>query len=194
MSNCLFISNKNLNILNSGEELKETLENEKTYLLKYLADRLSMLRQDSTKIRELIHTNSRNDYLNVKSIDIAEEFLKLFEKFFSKAENTYLTPFIQTLQNSDYLRDCFQLAICLGKHDVDSCLDQIEANKNDKEFSFDQQHERNELYTQMLKRVFFLIVDLKKASSKEIKRFLNTLLKDRNMRIVSSSYKVSYLL
>jgi len=95
------------------------------------------------------------------------------------------------LKDSDYLRDTFQLAICLGNHDPHACLDQIEANKNsDEEFDQETAQYRSKLYSKMLKRVFFLIFDLERATSKEIKRFLNSFLKEKDLRVVSSAYKV----
>lgn len=178
-----------------GEELNQILTQEKKYLLKYLSEKLTQLKSNSGShidMKALIQTNSRLQYASMESWSLVEDFLGLFDKFFSETENDFVRPFLKQVQETDYLRDSFQLAICLGRYDIDACLEQIEENKNNGEdFSFDEQYRRNQLYNGLLKRVFFLIIDTKsrQGSNKEVKRLLNSFLKEKNLRIVSSSYK-----
>lgn len=177
-----------------GEELNQILTQEKKYLLKYLSEKLTQLKSNSDHMdmKALIQTSSRLQYASMESWSLVEDFLGLFDKFFSETENDFVRPFLKQVQETDYLRDSFQLAICLGRYDIDACLEQIEENKNNGEdFSFDEQYRRNQLYNGLLKRVFFLIIDAKsrQGSNKEVKRLLNSFLKEKNLRIVSSSYK-----
>ena len=185
--------------ITKGEELSQILTQEKKYLLKYLNEKMTQLRPNyqtdmaSLDMKELVYNNSRSQYASMQSFALIEDFLGLFDKFYAETENDYVKPFLKQVQENDYLRDSFQLAICLGKYDIDSCLKQIEENKNNSEdFTFDEQFHRNQLYNGLLKRVFFLIIDTKKrqGSNKEVKRLLNTFLKEKSLRIVSSSYKV----
>lgn len=177
--------------------MKQTFDQEKKILNKYFSDHLASLRSqslasfdpESSIIQNLIHTNSRSSYLNTPSIELIENFLGVFEKIFNETELSYVSPFLKSLQESDYLRDSFQLAICLGKHDIDACLTQIEFNKNNTDFESDQIQYRNEMYKKLLKRVFFLIFDMSSATNKEIRNFFNAFLKQKDLRIVSSSYK-----
>lgn len=140
-------------------------------------------------IQELIHTNSSKEYLNESSTSLVQEFISLFEKILTRNEYPDVKNFLEIINENKFMRDCFQLAICIGKHDIDSCLKQIAFNKSEPGLEWDEARERNEQYNNLLKRIFFLIIDMKKASTKEIKRFLGMFLKEKNLRIVNSSYK-----
>jgi len=185
----LFFSNNKKNFI--AEQLKHTLDQEKKYLLKYFTEKLISLRNKSSTTEALLSTQSALAYTSTPSIELVKTFLSLFIKLYDHTEFNQISPFMEMLQESDYLRDTFQLAICLGSHDLSSCLDQIQVNLNsDEEFEDEMAQYRKKLYSKMLKRVFFLLFDIKQATSKEIKRFLNSFLKEKDLRVVSSAYKV----
>ena len=138
----------------------------------------------------LMQTDSRLAYLKASSIDVFECLLGLFRRLLGRIEINTVFNFLTELQESDCLRDSFQLAICLGQQDLDACLAQININRANKNFDRKQLEYRNEYYNGLLKRLFNYIIDLKHDSNKEVKRFLNPILKEKHLRIVSSSYNV----
>lgn len=170
---------------NVDTEFKIVFQNEKTWLFKKLNEKLLMYqtRQDSDDNSTQLQIKSSLSYLKSNSIDIVGDLLGLFEKLLDKGEYYYMNDFLTLLKESQYLRDCFQLAICLGKHDLNVCLKQIEAGLSDDENEFYVK------YKSLLKRLFFLIIDTKSKSNREVKRFLNKYLRDRNLKIVNLTYK-----
>ena len=137
-------------------------------------------------------TVSRLGYLSATSTDIISEFLFLFENLMNKADFDYIKEFLNELKSHQFLRDCFQLCICLGKHDLDLCLLEMNANKK-------ADSKNSAKYTRVLKNLFNFIMDTKhptanwsNAQSKEFLKslsFLNQTLNERNLKLVPVSYK-----
>ncbi|CAF0865248.1 unnamed protein product [Brachionus calyciflorus] len=148
-------------------EIKEFYKNEKIYLMK-----------------KLEKYGPNYQYLQSDSIEIIQDFLYLFENLLDKNEYYYINDFLGVIKDSPCLRDCFQLAICLGKHELNESLDQIEKNMNDSE---------NEgfyhKYKGLLKRLFFLILEKNSKTNRELKRMFNKFLREKGLKIVDSSYK-----
>ena len=49
------------------------------------------------------------------AVDFVDGFIGLFKKMLNPEEFKFVEDFLLVLKESVYLRDCFQLAICLGK-------------------------------------------------------------------------------
>ena len=133
--------------------------------------------------------NSRLSYLSSNSIDIIADFLGLFENLMNRSDFDYIRDFLNELKNCQFLRDCFQLCICLGKNDLDLCLNQLNANKKTDPKS-------NGRYTKVLKNLFNFIIDSNHPANSFRKKdflkslsFLDEILKDRNLKLVQISYK-----
>ena len=89
------------------DDWNKSLEQEKKFLMKNLSERFEMMK-----------TNEPS-YLNKNSFDLITDLILLFEKFFSKNELNNISSFLRVVQQTNYLRDCFQLAICFAKNDLD---------------------------------------------------------------------------
>ena len=132
--------------------------------------------------------NSRLNYLSTSSMDIIADFLVLFEKLMNKSDFDYIREFLDELKRCQFLRDCFQLCICLGKSDLDLCLNQMNVHKK-----IDPKN--NGKYVRVLKNLFNFIIEprqLRNGSSKEFLKmlsFMNDSLKERNLKLVPISYK-----
>lgn len=88
------------------DDWDKSLEQEKKFLLKNLSERFQMMKTNDSS------------YLNKNSFDLISDLLLLFEKFFSKTELNNISSFLKVVQQTSYLRDCLQLAICFGKNDL----------------------------------------------------------------------------
>lgn len=121
-------------------------------------------------------------------MDIIADFLVLFEKLMNKSDFDYIREFLDELKRCQFLRDCFQLCICLGKSDLDLCLNQMNVHKK-----IDPKN--NGKYVRVLKNLFNFIIEprqLRNGSSKEFLKmlsFMNDSLKERNLKLVPISYK-----
>lgn len=90
-----------------NDDFKVVMENEKRWLFKQLDDRLKLIKDPLAQ--------SSFKFLQTPSVDIVENLLSLFPKLLSKPDELkFVTNFLMVLKESAYLRDCFQLAICLG--------------------------------------------------------------------------------
>ena len=133
-------------------------------------------------------TNSRLSYLSTSSMDIIADFLVLFEKLMNKSDFDYIRDFLDELRRCQFLRDCFQLCICLGKSDLELCLTEMNAHKR-------LDSKNNGKYVRVLKNLFNFIIEprqLRNGTSKEFLKalsFMNDSLKERNLKIVPISYK-----
>lgn len=88
-------------------EFNVMFTNEKKWVLKQLTDRLAVAKENRS-------VQSALRYLETDSIDVIENLLGVFFKLLNKAEYKCIDEFLTTLKESVYLRDCFQLAICIG--------------------------------------------------------------------------------
>lgn len=88
-------------------EFNVMFTNEKKWVLKQLTDRLAVAKDNRS-----VHSALR--YFETDSIDVIENLLGVFFKLLNKAEYKCIDEFLTTLKESVYLRDCFQLAICIG--------------------------------------------------------------------------------
>jgi acyl carrier protein len=90
-----------------GDEMKVTFENEKRWIVKQLNDRFTSVKDPSAQ--------TSLKFLEADSIDFIDGFIGLFKKMLNPEEFKFVDDFLLVLKESVYLRDCFQLAICLGK-------------------------------------------------------------------------------
>ena len=90
-----------------ADDWSKSYEQERKILLKNLSERFQKMK-----------TNEPT-YLNQSSWDLINDLIFLFEKLFNKIELSNITSFLRVVQQTDYLRDCFQLALCFGKNDLD---------------------------------------------------------------------------
>jgi len=132
--------------------------------------------------------NSRLNYLSTSSMDIIADFLVLFEKLMNKSDFDYICEFLGELKRCQFLRDCFQLCICLGKSDLDLCLSQMNVHKKIDPKNYGK-------YVRVLKMLFNFIIEprqFRNSNNKEFFKnlsFMNESLKDRNLKLVPITYK-----
>lgn len=148
-------------------EIGSYYKNEKIYLLKKL---------------ENFSSNER--YLNTDSVQVVCDLLKLFENLLDKNEYYYINDFLGLIKESSYLRDCFQLAIALGKHDINQIISETEDRICDPDCK-DFYHK----YKNLLRRIFCLIVDKNCKKTSEIKKVFNKFFRDKGLKIVDSGHK-----
>ena len=114
---------------NLDEESKQILEAERAWLLKKLNEKLQQYNEQLSDTKELRYQfNSSLNYLKMNSSEIIQDLFNLYEKFFDKNERESIGGFLKSIKQNTFLRDAFQLGICIGKHDLFECLNQIETN------------------------------------------------------------------
>ena len=157
-----------------SDDWSKSLQQEAKFLIKNLNEKFGQFREQS-------------NYANKNSVDLIDDLLVLFQNLFNKIELNNISSFLRTIQQTNYLRDCFQLAICIGCNDLDVILAQMKQNKsNDLTYSTN-----NYSYFTVLKRIFYLIFD-RNSSGREIKRFLNDILGEFNLRIISAKSHIKF--
>ncbi|RNA18989.1 hypothetical protein BpHYR1_038870 [Brachionus plicatilis] len=148
-------------------EISDFYKNEKMYLSKKL---------------EKFSSNER--YLHSDSTQVVCELLGLFENLLDKNEYYYINDFLGLIKESSYLRDCFQLAISLGKHELNTVISDIENKISDPD-STDFYHK----YKTLLRRIFCLIVDKNSKNNRELKRIFNKFLREKGLKVVDFGHK-----
>jgi len=124
-----------------------------------LADDWSQLLEKEKKILiKNLDEKFKSIYVNKKSsIILIDDLIGCFEKLFNKIEMNNISSFLRTIQQTSYLRDCFQLAICFGNNEIDKVLNEM---KQHKEMDYDQMYTPgNYCYFSFMKRIFNLVFD-----------------------------------
>lgn len=157
-----------------------------------LADDWSQLLEKEKKILiKSLDEKFKSIYVNKKSsIILIDDLIGCFEKLFNKIEMNNISSFLRTIQQTSYLRDCFQLAICFGNNEIDKLLNEMEQHK---EMDYDQMYTPgNYCYFSFMKRIFNLVFDASNSSGRDVKRFLNNLLGESKLKIVSSKGHIKF--
>lgn len=150
------------------EEYQKSLEHEVKSVMKMLSEKCNQFKL--------------NKYATKGSVELIDELITLFSGLFSKIEQSNVSLFLKSIQQANYLRDCLQLALCIGQNDLDKTLTQMEINKSaDNDLNYSSY---NSSYYWFMKRVFYLVIDKTTSSTREIKRFLHELLLSRNLKVV----------
>lgn len=166
-------------------ECAHRYEQERAQLSRLLSDRLMHHRAcDDQAAMEVMTLGSRARCLERTSVNVVEDLLGIFKRLLNDTEMNYLGEFLETMGASDYLRNVFQLAICLSWHDLDLAMTRIKVDRREDALSTGEFQAR---YDALLHKLFYIIFDAKASSSstKSIKRLLNRLLKDTKLRIVN---------
>ena len=135
-------------------------------------------------LKKLENFSSNERYLNTDSVQVICELLKLFENLLDKNEYYYINDFLSLIKESSYLRDCFQLAISLGKHDINQVISQTEDRISDPDCK-DFYHK----YKALLRRLFCLIVEKNCKNNRDIKKVFNKFFRDKGLKIVDLGHK-----
>ena len=198
-------------------EYQQMQSAERENILRCLKQKFELYRSQSESSdhkRIEIEYESNVSYLSKDAVDVISELLEIFKSLLNKNEFDYVNDFLQLLKDSVYLRDVFQLAICMGVKNLFTSLDNLNRNVQHEhyhqpiEYDGDSGAENHVMdhhgdddetaykkseffhkYRHFLERLFFVLVEKFLHSTKKIKRFLNRFLKEKSLRIVESTYK-----